>query len=225
MNRDPLPLGWRAAIAVAASGLTALLYLVPNHYPPSAPVRLPLTWVDQAVPFLPDTAWIYFTDYFLVFTAFSSLRAATAVLRFSVAFLAMVLAGFLVHTLYPTTYPRELFPITDAALPFTQAVFERFRWVDTPTSCFPSMHVACSYFSAFALRDLRLRTHYLFVGWATLVAASTLTTKQHYAVDILAGLALSGAVWAVFYRWLPGRFPHLARAHSRWSQVLFGSLR
>ena len=61
----------------------------------------------------------------------------------------------------------------------------------------------------------------MLLGWATGVAVATLTVKQHYVVDLLAGVALAGAVWFVFYRWLPRiqrgvvRVPELSWARTK----------
>jgi membrane-associated phospholipid phosphatase len=46
----------------------------------------------------------------------------------------------------------------------------------------------------------------VFFIWSTLIALSTLTTKQHYVADIVSGLLLA----VVFYRWF-----HLKQAYQR----------
>jgi hypothetical protein len=38
------------------------------------------------------------------------------------------------------------------------------------------------------------------MAWATLVALSTLFTKQHYVLDVLAGIALAAVAFALFVR-------------------------
>jgi membrane-associated phospholipid phosphatase len=49
-------------------------------------------------------------------------------------------------------------------------------------------------------RDERRKFFPLFLLWGTAIAISTLTTKQHYLIDIIAGLALGVFSWVIFHR-------------------------
>ncbi|WNG57717.1 phosphatase PAP2 family protein [Archangium gephyra] len=69
--------------------------------------------------------------------------------------------------------------------------------VRSPASCLPNLHVAAAFVSAFAVVGERRAP--LLVAWAALIWGSTLTTRQHYVVDGVAGLLLALAVWALFY--------------------------
>jgi membrane-associated phospholipid phosphatase len=189
----------RWLVALLATALHAVLYLLPNHVQWVPPRVLPLSSLDQWLPLIPETVWIYWSDYLLLFCGFHFCRSPEAVWRFSVAIFATVVAGVAVHWLFPVVYPRSLYPLPgDASV--TLFLFERFRAVDTPASSLPSLHVAASYVAALmAPRGARGRRILLLV-WATAIAASTLTTKQHYVVDVAAGLALAGAVFAMSQR-------------------------
>jgi membrane-associated phospholipid phosphatase len=120
--------------------------------------------------------------------------------RFAQAYFALIIAGAVVHTLWPTVFPREAFPLVGNDI--TERTFAMFRQIDLPTSCLPSMHVAGSYLAAFSLWRHRQRVFVFFTSWATAVAVSTLTAKQHYAVDVLTGLLMAAAFWVVFF-WVP----------------------
>lgn len=193
----------KLAIAAAAAGLHALLYLGANHFQ-LVPVRtLELGPLDVWIPFIPETAWLYWSDYFLVFISFQLLRAPGTTAQFVKAFVTLVAAGTMVHWLYPTVYPRHLYPCPVGLDSITHAALDAFRVADTPASCLPSLHVAASYLAAFACWPQARRGRWVLLGWATGIAVATLTVKQHYIVDVLAGVALAGAVWFVFYRWLP----------------------
>jgi membrane-associated phospholipid phosphatase len=58
----------------------------------------------------------------------------------------------------------------------------------------------------------------VWLGWALIIAVTTMTAKQHYAVDVVAGVALAGLVWVVFYlpaaQHLAHRSPEQDRAHA-----------
>jgi membrane-associated phospholipid phosphatase len=192
-------------LALVATVVHGVLYLLPNHFQIVQVRLLPLTAVDRAVPFWPLTAWIYWSDYALVFVAFQWCRVPGATARFVYALSAVILAGTTIHWLCPTAYPRQLYPLEPgAAESITGFLFAHFRAADTAASCMPSLHVAASYLAAFALLgEDRRRATWLLV-WATAIFASTLTTKQHYLVDGLAGIALAAAALMLGNRLVQG---------------------
>jgi membrane-associated phospholipid phosphatase len=195
-----------------ASVVNAVLYLVPNHLPLTQPTLLPWTRLDAAVPFVPATLWIYVSDYFLVASAFLLVRSWAEAKRFARAYFALLVVGSTVHLLWPTTFPRDSFPLVGEGL--SEKLLAALRHVDMPTSCLPSMHVAGSFLAAFSLWRRRRALFTAWTCWATAVAVSTLTAKQHYLVDVLAGLALAAAFWAVFFA-LPERPARPAYASGR----------
>jgi len=111
---------------------------------------------------------------------------------------------WIAFALFPTTYPRALYP-----LPFADSATLRelgdLRAADTPSNCLPSLHVALAWSLALSWRDFLRRSwaRPLPIVWAVVVSACTLTTKQHYLVDIPAGLAVGVAAW-----WLVRRAVH-----------------
>lgn len=189
----------KLVLALAATALHGLLYGIPNHLHLAPPVELRLTWVDRAVPFVPQSFWLYLSDYLLVFIAFLLCRRPGSAARFTFAFMTTVVVATLVHAVWPIAYPRALFPMPEDASPFMHWMVARFREVDSPASCMPSLHVATAFLAAFAVvweGDARAPA---LVAWAALVWGSTLTTKQHYLVDGVVGLVLALAVGALFY--------------------------
>lgn len=197
MSEELVTLGAKFRIAVLASAINAVLYLVPNHILLSEPRYLPWTRVDEAVPFVPLTFWIYFSDYLLVVSAFLWQRTWPEVRQFTRAYFALLIVGSTIHLLWPTAFPRDTFPLTGDD--FTDRAFSLLRQVDLPTSCLPSMHVAGSYLAAFSLWRRSRTVFTVWTSWATAVAVSTLTAKQHYVIDVLAGLALAGLIWVIFF--------------------------
>lgn len=195
-----------------AIAINSVLYLVPNHVVVQPPVELPWTRLDSAVPFIPWTLWVYFSDYLLVGSAFLQSRTWGEVRRFARAYFALLVTGALVHLAWPTAFPRESYPVVGDT--FTAQAFMLFRQIDLPTSCMPSMHVAGSFLAAFSLWRQRPPLPAIFTAWACAVAVSTLTVKQHYAVDVGGGLVMATLFWAIFFWW-----PE-ARAHQRSGNTL-----
>lgn len=194
IERQPKPV-----VALAATALHGLLYMLPNRVHLVPPRELAFTAIDKAVPFLPWTAYVYWSDYLLVFVAFVGITVRGNTARFVYALFTAILFSVAVHWVFPVVYPRELFPLPPGTDPVTAFLFSRFRQLDTAASCFPSLHVAASYLAAYSgLRESRRRGVLLFL-WATAVAIATLTTRQHYFVDVIAGMAVAAGVAAVFY--------------------------
>lgn len=197
--------GWleqrnKLTLAIAATALHGLLYGIPNHLHLAPPVELRMSWVDRATPFVPLSFWLYLSDYLLVFIAFLLCRRPGSAARFIYAFMTTVVVATLVHSLWPTSYPRALFPVPRDASPFMHWGVALFRELDSPASCMPSLHVATAFLSAFAVVWEGERRAPALVAWAALIWGSTLTTKQHYLVDGVVGLLLALAVGALFYR-------------------------
>lgn len=205
-------------VALAATALHGVLYLIGNHLPLFPARELPMTAADRAIPFIPQTAWIYWSDYGLVVLAFQVCRGRGSTARFVAAIVTLVTTGVLIHLLFPTVYPRELFPIDASVDPLTRTALEQFRRVDTPASCLPSLHVAACYLATFAAWSHASRARFALLAWATLVSISTLTLKQHYLIDLATGIALAAGIWVLFYR--PGPFsPSASTSTSREDRI------
>ena len=187
-------------IAAGAMAINAVLYLVPNHVQLGTPRLLWWTRIDQGTPFLPQTVWIYFSDYALVSSAFLVSEGWDEVKRFVRAYFVLLVIGAIIHFTWPTVFPREAFPVLGDG-PSDRALVA-LRGVDAATSCMPSMHVAGSYLAAFSLWHRRRSLFLGYVLWATAIALSTLTTKQHYLVDIISGLSVAAVLAGVFF-WIP----------------------
>jgi len=78
----------------------------------------------------------------------------------------------------------------------TTLAFAVLYGTDPATNCVPSLHVSLALLGATSFWPERRRLAGACLGWATLIAVSTLTTKQHYAVDVVSGaLVAAGAAW------------------------------
>lgn len=71
---------------------------------------------------------------------------------------------------------------------------------DPPYNCFPSLHVAHSFVSRLACYRVHRSLGIVATICATLVALSTLFTKQHYILDVIAGMSLAFVAYVIFLR-------------------------
>ncbi len=194
--------GWKHKLRLLSlfAVVYAFFYLLPNFRPFFPPVRLPLLGIDELVPFLPWTFIIYLSDYALAITGIvltKNLEDFNALTR--MAFMALVICGIFFF-FAPTIYPRPEYPTGQPF--FIQALLHLIATADMPTNCFPSMHVAQAGVFAWASRRLGRRINITFWLWTLAIAISTMTTKQHYFVDILGGLAVTATAavleWSLF---------------------------
>ncbi len=165
------------------------LYIVPNFYPFFDPIPLVLTPIDRMVPFLPWTFVIYLSLYGMPLSLVLILDNDTDLIRYATWLLmALTLCGMF-FIFMPTSYPR---PHIDQSHNEFIRLFTELVWrLDSPNNCFPSMHVAsvCVGVCAVYKRKILCR---IFSVWALLIILSTLTTKQHYVLDIVGGALTAG---------------------------------
>lgn len=188
------------AFLLGYAGFSALYVLVGRlHW--HTPILLPTSFIDRAVPFLDWTLLIYFSHYLLPVLA---LWLSPDDEERSRCFYAMVLASstaFLIFALWPTMVSRPWNPGLMEGGHF-QAMWAMLYAVDTPSNCLPSLHVALATLSAAALFRRGGFWKPLVCVWALAVSLSTLTTKQHLAIDAVTGLLLAVLVMSIAKRYI-----------------------
>jgi hypothetical protein len=169
-----------------------VFYVIPNFFSTGPAFELPLLWIDRWVPFLPWSFLVYTSDYFVFAIAILALSRKDEFHSFArLMFGILIICGAFFY-FYPTTYPRPPYP--DHQHWFVESVMNFVANADTPRNCFPSMHVALTAGATWALRVKGPKIFLLFTLWSLAVFASTLSTKQHYFLDILGGLVVTSVV-------------------------------
>ena len=168
-------------------GLAVFLigYLVTNHFPLFEPRLLPVFEFEKQIPFIPQTGWIYTSDYVYLMVMTYLLRKKP-IDRYFWSFLTLNSINFSFYIAYPTIFPRENFPIE--SIDFGNFALYLARLVDAPTNCFPSSHIGACMLGALFLLTISRRYFFIFLSWAALISFSTLTVKQHYVIDIPGGM-------------------------------------
>jgi membrane-associated phospholipid phosphatase len=196
-NKYPIGLG----LAFVAT----LLYMTANHFHFFAPQLLPMSWVDTLVPFLPNTVWIYVSEYVFFVAVYLTCRDLVNLNKYFYSFLVLQTISVLIFWIWPTTYPRELFPLPEDLNRITYVVFSALRITDTPANCCPSLHVSSVYLSSFIFLDDQKKKFPLFFLWGTAIALSTLTTKQHYLIDVVTGFLMAILTYWIFHKYISYR--------------------
>ena len=192
--------------------LAAALYLPSNHIHLFTPRLLPFSWIDSIVPFMPNSVWIYISEYIFFPVVYITCKDMVNLNKYFYSFLILQVVSVLIFWIWPTTYPRELFPLPDDLNSLTHFVFSSLRETDTPANCCPSLHVSSVYLSAFLFLDDQKKKFPFFFIWGTAIAFSTLTTKQHYLVDVISGFLMALATYWIFHRFVSYRATASAQA-------------
>ncbi len=117
-------------------------------------------------------------------------------LRFCGAFTAAVLVSAPLFLLVSLPPPRVALSDTDL---LDRLLTLQYR-LDVNGNCFPSLHVSLSFLTALAVGHCVRPMRAAVLVWAGLVAVSTVFVRQHYAVDVIAGIALAFVIWKIFFR-------------------------
>ena len=155
---------------------------------------LELSELDQAIPLLPWTFWIYVSVYLIFFASCWLQRDLKVYNRFLYTYLLAYFLIALFFLVYPTEFPRQQFPITESGI--SARALEFFRRIDLPNNCLPSMHVGTCVMSTLPFYRRRPWLFIIFCLWTTAIAFSTLTTKQHYWVDVFAGVGYALSMYS-----------------------------
>lgn len=116
------------------------------------------------------------------------------------AHLTVWIVAYAVFLLYPTVAPRPESVTGDG---FGVWGLRFLYTSDPPYNCFPSIHVAHSFVSVLACYRVHWTLGVVTITCASLVALSTLFTRQHYVADLVAGILLALAACALFLRHQP----------------------
>ena len=186
---------WRlkAALAATVCFTFCVPYFLIGNFPVLPVHELPLTRLDRAIGFHPHGwVWVYQSEYILVNAIPWLARRREELVRYVRGFAAISLVSFVVFLLFPIRGPKP--PVENPT-----GMYWLLLLYDVPTNSLPSLHAGLVVFTlAFANRiigrDVGRDVKALFALWGGLILYATLATKEHYAVDIVAGVALALAV-------------------------------
>ena len=175
-------------------------YLVIGSFVADGHVHRPQSGLDSLFPLAPAWSLVYLSLFLAALLPVFVVHQQELIRRVVWMYLTTWLIAFAVFMLYPTAAPVHAKVM---AGDFTDVVMRGLYDSDVPYNCFPSLHVAQCYLAASCCYKVHQRTGAVAFIWATLVALSTLFTKQHYVADVLAGAALAFAISHLFLRSYP----------------------
>lgn len=192
---------WRLKLA-----LTAMLNLVfwwgyelLGRHAFFAPCTVPMTWLDRNIPFHPQPwGWVYLSQFSFTGIVPWLLATRDGIRRYVVGFLIMMGISFAIYLFLPTIAP---WPV-DVGPTISMYIITTFSG---PMNAMPSLHAAfLIYMGALAWRMFgRITPRWciaIAIGWGGAILYSTIATRQHYALDLAAGVVLGWLADAVAWR-------------------------
>lgn len=165
-----------------------------------APVNHPATWLDAHIPFVPEFAWPYWAYFGFLGTAVWLSKTRRDLARLAGGLVGVHLLGFASYLLYPSAMQRIEIPCSSLSCDMVGAMY----MLDPGYGVFPSLHAACSVYIMLAVYRYGSRYSWALYAFGASIVAATVLVKQHYIIDVPAGIALGylGGLlsWAVVDR-------------------------
>jgi membrane-associated phospholipid phosphatase len=171
----------------------AYFYLL--KHPASPATTMPITIADRFIGFEPLALPIYFSLWVYVSLPLMLMRTRRAIIEYGVWIGGLCVVSMLIYYFFPNAVPPS--DIDWARYPGVAFLKD----VDAAGNACPSLHVATAVFSGFwmhwLLPKVRLESGARLMNalWCIAIAYSAMATKQHVALDVVAGGAL-GAMFA-----------------------------
>lgn len=184
-------------------------YLVIGDFVSGGPVHAPAVALDHAIPLEPSWSMVYVSLSLAALLPVFVVHQQALVRRVILAFLSIWLVAYAFFLAYPTIAPRHDEVAGDG---FSALALRAIYASDVQYNCFPSLHVAQCFLASLACYRVHRGVGLVAGGWAALVGLSTLYTKQHYVVDVIAGAVLAYGAYVVWLRGYPrDAIPELER--------------
>ncbi len=180
--------------------VVALGYFIPNHYVIFPTHSVLLTRIDHLIALSPAWIWFYIAYYPFLVAAYLYATGTPAQKAYVGSMLLSACVGFIVFVFFPTAIPRDIYPWLGAD-DTSARMLASIRGADNSVNCLPSMHVCMSFIAASTF-TLVCGWRGRAVAWALFLAIcySTMATKQHYFVDVAAGMGLGLTVVSIMLK-------------------------
>jgi membrane-associated phospholipid phosphatase len=195
---------WPAKMIGTPLGIAAFLgayfWLLRNPLHP--PFIMPMTGVDRLIGFWPQALVLYVSFWFYISLAPALLKDRRELISYGLAAAGLGAIALGIFFFWPTAVPP-------CEIDWTQhPAFAVLKSVDSSGNACPSLHVAFTVFTSVwidrLLKRMGARWHVRTLNWlwGLGILYSTLATRQHVFLDVLAGGALGATVGLVHFRLL-----------------------
>jgi len=179
-----------------------VVYFIAANYYLGKP-HIPAIPIDYKIPYIEFFVIIYIYAFYtlLVLTDLYYALIQTGKFRkYLFAATLNVTLACLIYIVFPT---RNIIQAGNLPNTFLSELMQKYYEADVAMNCLPSLHVASSILSAlFLYEDARKEYGWMALTTAILVSISTIFVRQHYVLDIPAGI-----LHALFVYWVIDLLP------------------
>lgn len=159
--------------------------------------------LDNSIPLQPVWVWIYSGVYYpAIIVVVMSVRDLRQFNYMAFSYLALLAFHMIVFLVFPVEVPQEWRRSESNPGSASRRFLALVQRFDARSNCFPSMHVSVATLTAFhSVRNIpsAFIPSAIFV---ILIATSCVLTKQHYLIDLPAGLVCGWLSFLLFLRLL-----------------------
>jgi membrane-associated phospholipid phosphatase len=151
--------------------------------------------IDKCVPYWPSWVWIYsFLYYPMILYINLVIESPREFTHLAISYILLLIFQMIVFILFPVQTP-ELWRARDAQRNLSERFLAFVQSIDGRSNSFPSMHCSVAMLTA-----LHLLPHLgpAIFAFPVLIGLSCLFTKQHFVIDVPAGLAFGWATYELF---------------------------
>ena len=180
-----------AVVAIAGYAFFTATYLEINEFSvgrPAATLYLP---GEPSIPLVPEFEFLYALGYLLPIYAVFRIPTTAGLVRMMWAFLLTLGVAYAVYLIFPVYLERPALEIDSLA-----TYMLSLEYKDHSYNHFPSLHVALVWLGFLAGRS-GMKRPAIYAALAAGMSVAPVFIKQHYVVDLIAGLLLAGVAWIV----------------------------
>ncbi len=151
--------------------------------------------IDEHIPFWPVWVWIYsFLYYPMILYINLVVESPREFTHLAISYILLLGFQMIVFILFPVQTP-ERWRARNARRNLSERFLAFVQSIDNRSNSFPSMHCSVAMLTA-----LHLGPHLgpAIFAFPVLIGLSCLFTKQHFVIDVPAGLALGWATYELF---------------------------
>jgi membrane-associated phospholipid phosphatase len=170
-----------------AYAIFSFLYIVCGNVHLFLPLQFSKSNVDNSIPFIPESIFIYSSQLLFLFLALWNDKDEMARTKIFYAMLIATGIASFIFMIFPVELPRDKIEMQGIMAYCWQGLYR----IDPSSNCFPSLHVTFAIIATNVLVSINSFWRFFAPSWALLICLSTLTTKQHYLIDVVGGVFLA----------------------------------